>query len=88
MKVYILYRAQSENNRLVEEFVHDFKHDQATRQLELIDVDTPNGIAMASLYEIMQYPAVLALSNDGQLVKSWQGAFPLKDELAFYAQGD
>lgn len=84
MKVNILYQPNSEHARQVEEFVRDFRAQQITRQVELVDAGTPKGAAAAMLYDVVQYPAILALSNDGQLVKSWEGDFPLMDELAYY----
>ncbi len=88
MKVSILYRPDSEHTRRVEEFVHDFQRAQATRKVELVDLNTREGTAMAELYDVIQYPAILALANDGQLLKGWQGDFPLMDELAYYTQED
>jgi len=88
MKVSILYRPDSEHARRVEEFVHDFQHAQATRRIELIDLNTQEGAAVAKLYDVVQYPAILALRNDGQLLKGWQGDFPLMNELAYYTQED
>ncbi len=84
MKVIILYRPKSEHSRKVEEFVHDFEHAQPTRQVQIMDVDSREGSAKVDLYDVTQYPAILALTNDGQLLKSWMGDFPLMDELAYY----
>ena len=86
MKIRILYQANSEHERMVKEYVRDFRKQQATRQVELVDVNTRDGGAMAELYDVVQYPAILALSNEGQLLKSWEGDFPLMNELAYYTQ--
>ena len=87
MKVVVLYRPVSDHARRVEEFVHDFKHHEPKRRIETIDVDSPQGISLANLYDIVAYPAVIALRDDGQLLKHWQGdEWPLMNELAFYAQ--
>ena len=86
MKVVILYRPNSEHGRTVEEFIRDFQASRGAKQLEALNVDTREGSATASLYDVMQYPAVLVLQNDGYLQKSWEGqALPLMDELAAYA---
>jgi hypothetical protein len=53
-----------------------------------MDVNTKEGARTAELYDVVQYPAVLALANDGQLLKAWQGDFPLMNELAYYTQPD
>jgi len=71
---------------MVLEYVRDFRKQQVTRKVELVDVNTRDGGAMAELYDVVQYPAILALSNDGQILKSWEGNFPLMNELAYYTQ--
>jgi len=85
MKVYIIYQSDSEHARRVEEYVHDFRKEQVTRKIDLLDVNTKEGARTAELYDVMQYPAVLALADDGQILKDWQGDFPLMNELAYYA---
>ena len=88
MKVVILYRPNSEHTRSVEEFVHDFQKGHPERRVELISLDTPGGSHLAEVYDAVDYPAILAMSNDGQLLKMWQGQqFPLMNELAYYANG-
>jgi hypothetical protein len=87
MKVLVLYRPNSEHGRGVESFIRDFRyqHEANAGMLDVVDVDTREGGAMASLYDILQYPAVLVLADDGSLLKIWAGAnLPLMDELAGY----
>jgi len=86
MKVLVLYRPNSEHGRLVEEFIRDFQRRYEAAKLEIINIDTREGIATASLYDVMQYPAILVLQNDGYLQKSWMGdRLPLMDEVFGYA---
>jgi hypothetical protein len=48
-------------------------------------LDTVEGDDMAKLYDIVQYPAFLAIKDDGQLEQLWQGdSMPLMDELVYY----
>jgi len=55
-------------------------------RLEIDNVDSREGTAMASLYDVVQYPAILVLREDGTLLKSWEGdTFPLMDEVVSYA---
>lgn len=66
--------------------MHDFHARNADIKLEVVNIDERDGIALASLYDIMQYPAILALAVDGSLLKLWQGdTLPLLDEVASYA---
>jgi hypothetical protein len=86
MKVILLYRPASEHAETVEEFARDFVKQHADRRIELLSVDTREGSSMAVLYDIVSYPAILALSDDGLLLQNWQGStMPLMDEVAYYA---
>ena len=87
VKVLILYRPDSEHANEVETFVEDFQRQHlAVRKVELLSLNTREGSSMASLYDVMSYPAILVLADDGSLVNSWSGLpLPLMDEIAGYA---
>lgn len=86
MKVLVLYRPQSEHGRIVEEFIHDFQRRHGNHHLEILNVDSRDGIATATLYDVVEYPAILVIQDDGMIQKSWAGdSLPLMDELAAYA---
>jgi len=87
MKLVILYRPESEHSRLVEEFVRDFgRQYEAGQKVELISLNTRDGASMASIYDIVSYPAIMALADDGHVLNAWQGTpLPLMDEVAGYA---
>ncbi|MDB5164402.1 MAG: hypothetical protein JWL89_28 [Candidatus Saccharibacteria bacterium] len=88
MKVLVLYRPNSEHGRLIEEFIHDYQSRHVSGRLEVLSIDTRDGMATATLYDVMQYPAILVLQDDGFLHKSWMGdSIPLLDEVAAYARG-
>jgi hypothetical protein len=85
MNLLILYRPNSEHGRLIEEFIHEFKSRHYTDRMEVVDIDTREGIATATLYDVVQYPAILVMQNDGSIQKMWQGPeLPLMDEVASY----
>lgn len=87
MKLLVLYRPNSEYSRTVEEFIRDFKyqHEADANKIAVVDIDTRDGSATASLYDIMQNPAILALADDGSLLKSWIGQdLPMMEEVASY----
>ncbi len=87
MKVLILYRPDSEHARLVEEFVHDYQSRHHSDHLEVLNIDTREGSATATLYDIMQYPAIMVVHSDGFVQKIWQGdSLPRLDEVASYVQ--
>lgn len=85
MKITVLYRPASEFARSVEEFAHDIERQQAVTP-ELISLDTQEGAAVAALYDITDYPAILALRDNGELLQMWMGSqLPLMNEVAAYA---
>ena len=51
----------------------------------LLVLNTREGAATASLYDIAQNPGLLVLRDDGQLVAEWRGSnLPLMNEVAGY----
>lgn len=87
MKVVILYRPKSEQSTAVEAFVHDYQVHYGSARLETINVDEREGIALASLYDIMSFPAIMALATDGTLLQLWADErLPLMSEVASYVQ--
>jgi len=84
--VVILYRPDSEHATAVESFLRDFRVRNGGVNVETENVDSREGIAMASLYDIVRYPAILALADDGSMLHLWEGdELPLMDEVASYA---
>ncbi len=84
MKACILYHPISDHARVVEEYVTNFER-QKGNVIELMSLETKDGADLATLYEIVNYPALLAIKKDGQLVKYWEGEpLPLMDEVAGY----
>ncbi len=84
MKVCILYHPQSEFARGIEEFAREFEA-RTGKKPELISLETRDGAATATLYDIVQYPCTIVLGNDGQVQKVWEGSqLPLIDEVNSY----
>ncbi|HRJ06623.1 MAG TPA: hypothetical protein PK096_02970 [Candidatus Saccharibacteria bacterium] len=85
MKVTIIYRPVSEHARDVEEYLRDFSK-QTGRSLDTLDPDTTEGSETCRVYDIVEYPTVIAVSDDGQLQNSWRGLpLPTISEVSYYA---
>lgn len=85
MKTVVIYRPISEHGRSVDEFTHEFTRRHPNIHMELLDIDSRDGGAMATLYDISSYPAILVLQDDGSAVNVWQGShLPLLDDVAGY----
>jgi hypothetical protein len=87
VKLLILYRPDSEHETDVTSFVRDFQRRyEVGQKVELVSLNTREGVAIASLYDVVAYPAVLVLGDNGSLINFWQGLpLPLMDDVAGYA---
>lgn len=87
MKLTVIYRPNSEYARTVETFIGDFNrlHEGLRDQVEVLNVDSREGMAMMGLYDIMDQPALIVQAEDGRQLNSWSGPqLPLMDEVAAY----
>jgi hypothetical protein len=61
--------------------------ERRNQNLEYISLDTQEGANLAELYDVLQYPSVIAVDQSGVLQKSWSdGTLPLINELLYYMQ--
>ena len=81
-----MYKDQNDYTREVLDYLHDFKR-QTGHDLDQVDPDSPEGVQFCSTYDIVEYPTVIALSDDGSMQNIWNGLpFPTISELSFYVQ--
>jgi hypothetical protein len=56
-------------------------------KVEMMSLDTREGMATATIYDVVAYPAILVMRIDGSVQNMWEGeTLPLIDEVAGYAQ--
>lgn len=88
MRVRIIYREQSEHARAVREFIHEYER-RLGRTVETVDPDSAEGAEACRLYDIVEYPSVLATTDSGQLLQLWRGfPMPLINEVSYYDQSN
>lgn len=87
MKAVILYKPNGEAETSVREYVREFGRETG-RSIALIDSDSIQGIEIAKLYDIMQFPSIVVFRDDGSFVESWldREKWPTISELSFYNQ--
>ena len=84
MKMLILYHPDSEYSSMVENFIRDCEK-RTSNSIEVMSLETPEGSHVATTYGIVDYPAELVISDDGQLLKHWQGSdLPTFDDVMGY----
>jgi hypothetical protein len=86
MRVFCLYRPNTENERAIIELNRELLR-RINKELQLMSVDTVEGDSMARMYDVTQYPAVVVTDNSGVLQHSWaSGQLPLINELSYYLE--
>ncbi len=86
MKVMIFYRDASDYGQTVREFLRDFYH-QSGKKVEEINPDSPSGSQIAETYDIMEYPTLLAIDSNGQMLQQWSGIpLPRISEVSYYVE--
>ncbi len=88
MKILVLYKKNSEHFSSLDQFIERLNTELkgSSVRIETLSADTRDGSALASIYDIFSFPAVLVLRNDGSVQKSWEGeSFPIIDEVKAYA---
>lgn len=85
MNALLLYRSNSESERLARDFAADYQR-QTGKTIDAVDVNTRDGADTARLYDVMSFPAIIARADDGTLLQLWQGEpLPRLSEVSYYA---
>ncbi|MCY4088907.1 MAG: hypothetical protein OXF49_02150 [Candidatus Saccharibacteria bacterium] len=58
--------------------------DRHKSKLQVINVDSRQGDQLSRLYDLMDYPSVVVVRDDGVQVESWQGKLPYLEDLNPY----
>lgn len=84
MKVVVVYKNESDHARDVVDYLRDFQR-QTGRPLETLDPETPAGEQFCRVYDIVEYPTVIAISDDSVMQNTWRGLpLPTISEVSYY----
>ncbi|MBN9398287.1 hypothetical protein BGO18_01095 [Candidatus Saccharibacteria bacterium 47-87] len=84
MRVVVLYKEATDYARQVEDYLVDFKR-QTGHDLETMNPESPNGISFCEAYDILEFPTLVALSDDGHVQNQWRGVpLPTISEVSYY----
>lgn len=82
MRVICIYKDKQDYTRSVDEWLENLRR-QTGRELETMDPDKNSSFCEA--YDVVEYPTILALGNNGEVRASWRGKkLPLINEVLFY----
>lgn len=86
MRVVVVTKDNMDYTRDVHTFLENFTR-QTGKTVEVLDPDTRDGESFARTYDIVQYPTIVALSDDSQLQNIWMGpSLPTINEVSYYVQ--
>jgi len=82
--VVIVYKNESDHAREVLDYLRDFER-QTGHVLDTVDPDTREGTDFCRVYDIVEYPTVVALSDEGNMQNMWRGRpLPTISEVSYY----
>ncbi len=80
----IVYKYESDHARQVLDYLRDTKR-QTGYDIEEIDPDSRDGSAFCRVYDIVEYPTLIALDDNGGLQHMWRGLpLPTISEISYY----
>lgn len=88
MRVMVFYKVESDHARSVIDFIRDVKR-QSGYDIEEIDPETAEGSHLSQVYDIVEYPTIVATNDEGIMQKMWRGTMlPTISEVGYYASLD
>ncbi len=84
MRTFVVYKSESDHARDVLTWLGDFTR-QTGRTIETIDPETREGVSLCRTYDIVEYPSIVVLDDNGQLQTMWRGRpLPTISEVSYY----
>lgn len=85
MRLILLWNEETDYASEVREWLRDFNHIAGEGKIESLDPQAGDGERLAQVYDIVQYPAIMSLDNDGRLLQLWKGTpMPQIEQVAFW----
>ena len=85
MRVVVIYKRATDYGREVEEWTNELRARDINNVIQEVNPETRDGESMAQAYEVMQYPTIMALDDQGRVLSSWTGLpLPRLDEVSYY----
>lgn len=86
MRIIVIYKDKTDYTRSITDFLRDFKS-QTGKDLEEMDPDSMDGNQFCETYGIVEYPTIIALSDEGIMQNEWTALpLPTINEVSYYVQ--
>lgn len=86
MRTFVVYKVESDHARDVMTFLDDFTR-QTGKTIDVVDPETASGAQTCAVYDIVEYPSLVALDDNGVLQNIWRGLpLPTISEVSYYVR--
>ncbi len=86
MRTFVVYKTESDHARAVMTFMDDFMR-QTGKKIEVVNPESPDGSQTCQVYDIVEYPSIVAIDNNGVLQNIWRGLpLPTISEVSYYVR--
>ena len=84
MRVVVVGKRKTDYESLVDGYLREFEY-RTGKTLERIDPESRDGADFCRIYDITEYPTIIALDDLGVVHNIWRGLpLPLINEVSFY----
>lgn len=85
MKIVVLTKDGYDYSSAVDTFITDLQSEAGSVEVERLDPDTYDGESFARALDILEFPAVVAVDNNGTSTQQWLGMpLPPISEVSYY----
>ena len=86
MKVAVVWKDNTDYAREVTDWIQEFEQDTG-KTVESIDPESIEGEIFVRARDMLEFPAVVALADDGTVLREWKGTpLPQFDEVSYYVK--
>lgn len=85
MRTVLIWNEQTDYAREVREWTREFERLHGEGVIESLDPETIEGEMFVTAHDILQYPAVVVLTDEGRVLESWKGTpMPQLEEVEYW----
>jgi hypothetical protein len=83
MIAYLFYTKDSPGEDEMQRLAEELRRSQVDS--ELVEADSPHGIALSENYDVVVRPAVVLATTDGTQINQWQHDLPGASDISYWA---
>lgn len=86
MRLVAIWREDEDYSRMMSDWINEFEK-RTGKEVENLDPDSSEGESICRAYDVVEYPTIMALGDDGAVLGVWRGKIlPTFDEVAYWVK--